>query len=665
MSIKNKMLIPMILVTIIATAAILIVSIFIFSDHYDKQENVKLETYQRVLQNEFEQLKNQSKNASSKIASDEKIIEAITSQDREALIARATELQKHSGVEFCTITDATGIVLGRSHEPDTYGDDIKKQVNVSSAIEGKESAGIEKGTAVKLSVRAGVPCYNNANELIGVISTGFRLDQDSFVDRMKNMLDVEITVFLADERIATTVTKADGTRAIGTKADAAVYEQVLGNKSFSGEAKILDNPAFVAYSPIIGADESIIGMIFSGEFMQDRDRTINNFILRGGLIALIILIIVIPIIIVIARRTVKPIKSMVKAAKSLAMGDLNISMDVSTKDETKALAESFNLMITESREQARIIEMIANGDLSGYINVRSDKDAVNMAINRMLEKNNEMFTDIRLASGQVASGANQIAHAAQDLASGSTEQSAAIENLSTSLSDVLKKVENNAANAEKSLEVTNKAGQLMQGCTESMNEMLDAMSAIDESSKSITKVIKVIEDIAFQTTILALNAAVEAARAGQHGKGFAVVAEEVRNLASKSTEAAQETAALISGSSQRVSEGSQIVERTSKSLTAVGESAIENLTLIQEISKASWEQSRALTDLNEGIDQISTVIHTNSATAQESAAAAQEMSAQAAMLDSIITQFKLNNEPDRTLAGGDFTESLPPGDERY
>jgi len=174
-----------------------------------------------------------------------------------------------------------------------------------------------------------------------------------------------------------------------------------------------------------------------------------------------------------------------------------------------------------------------------------------------------------------------------------------------------------------------------------MNDLLEAMKSIDESSSSITKVIKVIEDIAFQTNILALNAAVEAARAGQHGKGFAVVADEVRNLASKSASAAKETAALIEGSSERVKEGNQIVSRTNESLDRVMEYAQELARRVGEVDTASAEQTHEIFEIRQGVDQISDVVQANSATAEQSAAAAQEMSAQADMLDQLVRKFKL------------------------
>lgn len=337
----------------------------------------------------------------------------------------------------------------------------------------------------------------------------------------------------------------------------------------------------------------------------------------------------------------KPIRKITNAAQKISTGDMDVDVHYPVNDEIGKLADSFQSLIDNTRVQVTAAELLANGDLTVDIAPRSEKDTMNIALRKMIGNLNEMFSDIRTASEQVSSGAGQVSQAAQTLASGSSEQAASIEEFAATLTEIQEKTGRNAENTAKAREVNKETGEKLEDSIHSMGEMLEAMKAIDESSSSITKVIKVIDDIAFQTNILALNAAVEAARAGQHGKGFAVVADEVRNLAAKSASAAKETATLIEGSSERVKEGNQIVAKTNADLEAAAENSRESTRLIENVAAESTEQARSITEIGQGIEQISTVVQSNSATAEQSAAASEEMSAQAVVLDGIVSRFKL------------------------
>ncbi|MDR1574008.1 MAG: methyl-accepting chemotaxis protein [Clostridiales Family XIII bacterium] len=336
-----------------------------------------------------------------------------------------------------------------------------------------------------------------------------------------------------------------------------------------------------------------------------------------------------------------PAMRLVEAASAIAKGDIDIRVDDAGKDEISSVAKAFRTMIDAIKEQANALSMIADGDYRSSVPVRSDKDVMNKSINTVIDKNNRMLLEIKEASTQVSAGAGQIATGAQSLASGSSEQAATLEEFSASISEVLSQSEDNTKKSQEAFDDVKLSSKYMNESMESMYNMTAAMHDINESSNNIAKVIKVIDDIAFQTNILALNAAVEAARAGQHGKGFAVVADEVRNLASKSAEAAKETAVLIESSTQKVTEGNAIAARTSESLNSVNEISEKNALSMQAISGASRKQSDSISEITKGMSQISDVVQANSATAQESAAAAQELSAQAGMLENIIAQFKL------------------------
>ncbi|WRS28547.1 methyl-accepting chemotaxis protein [Oscillospiraceae bacterium MB08-C2-2] len=346
----------------------------------------------------------------------------------------------------------------------------------------------------------------------------------------------------------------------------------------------------------------------------------------------------------IANIVAAPTQELAEAARRIALGDVDVQLEVRSKDELGVLAEAFNEMAGAIQEQAGVLSVIATGDYTSSIQVRSEKDVVNRAISQMLDSNNKLISEIRGAAGQVSAGAQQVAQGAQELASGASQQAASVEEFSATLDSVRIQTADNASAAQKALELTRESEALMSNTIGSMNRVLESMQSIDESSKNITRIIKVIDDIAFQTNILALNAAVEAARAGQHGKGFAVVADEVRNLAAKSAAAAKETALLIEGSSQNVQEGNRIVERANSDLAAVTKTSAENQNWIRQIAAASESQNQAIVELNSGIDQIAQVVQANSAASEQSAAASEEMSAQAGVLNGVVERFRLRQD---------------------
>ncbi|MCL2077726.1 MAG: methyl-accepting chemotaxis protein [Oscillospiraceae bacterium] len=346
----------------------------------------------------------------------------------------------------------------------------------------------------------------------------------------------------------------------------------------------------------------------------------------------------------------KPLTMMSRALKHLGTtGNLECPPEVlksaqecsSWRDEIGDCARGFGSLTQHLGNIEKTLMLMSRGDITVEVQTLSDSDNIGLSVKKLAENLNGMFGEINASTSQVDSGAKQIADGAQSLSQGSTEQAASIEQLSSSVSEIAGQTKVNAEMAEKAASLSEVIKGNAEKGNRQMDEMMEAVRDINTASQNISKVIKVIDDIAFQTNILALNAAVEAARAGQHGKGFAVVAEEVRNLAAKSAEAAKETGDMIQNSMEKAELGSRIASETAVSFTEISQGINESSQIVSEIAKSSKEQSMGISQINIGIDQVAQVVQQNSATAEESAAASEEMSGQSAMLQELISQFKL------------------------
>ncbi len=315
-----------------------------------------------------------------------------------------------------------------------------------------------------------------------------------------------------------------------------------------------------------------------------------------------------------------------------------------------SLCGGLNAIKSYIAEISQVLGEMSRGNL--YVGIESEYKGdfveLKQSINIIIDSLNSVMSEINIASEQVASGTRQVSDGSQEISQGASEQTASLEELTTTMSMIAEQTRKNAQSAGMAKELSAEARTGAEKGNEQMQTMQRAMSAINESSQGIGKIIKVIDDIAFQTNILALNAAVEAARAGAHGKGFAVVAEEVRNLAARSAAAAKETTEMIEDSIRKTAAGTKIADETALSLSEIVDGIEKSGQLVGEIAAASDEQALSIDQMNQSIEQLSAVVSTNSATSEEAAAAAEELSGQAELLKNMVARFTLKNDETRS-----------------
>ncbi len=358
-------------------------------------------------------------------------------------------------------------------------------------------------------------------------------------------------------------------------------------------------------------------------------------------VGIIVTLIALVLIWLAARSIARPIREAANLADTIGAGDLSQRLQIQSADEVGQLSTALNAMADGLEEKAQIAEKVANGDLTMDVQLASDKDVLGRALRTMVDRLNDLLGQVQTSSEQINSGSSQVSDSSQTLSQGATETAASLEEITASMTEMASQTKLNAENADQANSLSKGAQGAASNGSDMMIGLVAAMGDINRSGEDISKIIKVIDEIAFQTNLLALNAAVEAARAGQHGKGFAVVAEEVRNLAGRSAKAAKETAELIENSAEKTRNGNDIVEKTEAALKEIVLGTTKVSDLVAEIAAASNEQSEGISQVNSGLNQIDSVTQQNTANAEESAAASEELASQSAQLQGMLGQFRL------------------------
>ncbi|MGK7344928.1 MAG: methyl-accepting chemotaxis protein [Candidatus Nitrospinota bacterium M3_3B_026] len=369
------------------------------------------------------------------------------------------------------------------------------------------------------------------------------------------------------------------------------------------------------------------------------------------LIAMALLVGVIPTFLV-TRSITEPLARVVKMIKEMSAGRLDTRLNIDRDDEIGQMAKAMDSFADDLQfGVVGSLQKLAEGDLTIETNLRDERDAIMGALKRTVEDLNRIVSQINAAGDQIAGGAAQVADSSNSLSQTATEQAGSIEQITSAIEQISSQTKLNADNAKQANQLVLHTREAAEDGNRQMKDMLTAMEEINESGANVSKIIKVIDEIAFQTNLLALNAAVEAARAGKHGKGFAVVAEEVRNLAARSAQAARETAELIESSVDKARNGADIADRTADSLSQIVGEVTKVTDLVGEIASASADQARGLEEVNRGVGEIDKIVQQNAAIAEQSASAAEELSSQAESLKEMLSRFRLK-ESKGLLTGG-------------
>ncbi len=488
---------------------------------------------------------------------------------------------------------------------------------------------------------------------IGIIISDLMLDEyanidfkhqnkESFVVALINQND-EIMFHSAAENV---IGKAFSQRVESEEVYKAIQGEMKNGEAFRVSILATDKEGKEAFfSPIEVAGQKwwVYTAVDTNDFYSDMNRLIVVTVI---LLVLAVIVLVITMLLQI-RKSLKPLEELDVAGQALKQGNLGYKLEYAGNNEIGRICVSvqaaFSNLESVIGEISTAMKALSEGDLT-YMPTQEyvgDFKEIRASYLKLLQGLNDGFRKIKLSATQISDGADQVSQGAQSLSQSSMQQAASVEELSATIGDIAGKINLNAKSADEANALSDQIGDAIEISNGHMNDLMDAMERMTNASSEVNKIIKTIDDIAFQTNILALNAAVEAARAGAAGKGFAVVADEVRNLASKSATAAKSTTELIETSINAVAEGKEIAEKTAQSLELVVQNANTITSKIKEILSSSEEQAVSASQINLGADQISSAVQTNSATSEESAAASEELASQAGILDSLIAQYKL------------------------
>jgi methyl-accepting chemotaxis protein len=594
--ITKKLLVNIIALIVVFTAIIIGYGLYNFNSNIKSISNQHAIISLELLEGEVEILLEQSKNITVLLSKNPDVIKAVTNRSKEEILAVVNRITTGLNIEFITLLDTEGNVLARIHQPEKSGDNLAYQQNIKGAMKGQTLSLVEEGTAIKLSARTGAPLYSNEGMLVGVISTGFRFDKENIVDHLKKLTSNEFTIFLADERVSTTII-IDEKRAIGTKLDPTIAEIVLKQgKGFQGETEILGIPHLTAYKPLRGGEKNeILGVLFSGVPLEQVQATNNRLILTVVILTIVFLLLLGFVVNkVIGKIIGEPVKSLTSVAKKVSLGNVDIQIDYQSNDEIGELASSFRSLLETQSDKVNAAKEIATGNFI-KVQLASQNDQLGMALNDAVNKLEELVkdTDFLVTSAtegklttrvnidkykgawkKLLAGVNSLLDAVvlpmqedsevlEIMAGGdftarvrgdykgdhqiiSNSINAVAESLSTTISRVTEAVQ---ATASASNQISSSSEEMAAGAQEQSAQTTEIASAVEEMSKTI-----------FETTKNASTASINAKNASSQAKiGVEKISEAKRGMEEIIT-SAQATGKIINSLANRTDQIGEIAQ---------------------------------------------------------------------------------------------------------